>query len=58
MVFKDTRLPVALVFQCLSDNASIDDITDWYSAHPEQIKGVLKSIAANLEAAVCGNLLV
>jgi uncharacterized protein (DUF433 family) len=49
LVFKNTRLPVAIVFQCLADNASIDDIIDWYGADPEQIRAVLKFIAANLE---------
>ena len=48
-VFKSTRLPVALVFQCLADNASIDDIMDWYGANPEQIKELLKFIATTLE---------
>ena len=49
LVFKNTRLPVAIMFQCLADNASIDDIIDWYGADPEQIREVLKFIAASLE---------
>jgi uncharacterized protein (DUF433 family) len=51
LIFKDSRLPVAVVFQCLADNASIDDIMDWYGADPEQIKAVLKFIATSLEQA-------
>ncbi len=49
LVFRNTRLPVAIVFQCLADNASIDDIIDWYGADPEQIKAVLRFIATSLE---------
>lgn len=48
-VFKGTRLPVALVLNCLADNASMDDLIDWYSANPEQVKEVLKFVAASLE---------
>jgi uncharacterized protein (DUF433 family) len=49
LVFKGTRLPVALVFQCLADNATIDDLMDWYGANPEQVKELLKFIATTLE---------
>jgi uncharacterized protein (DUF433 family) len=48
-VFKNTRLPVSTILQCLADNASIDDLIDWYAADPEQIKAFLTFIATNLE---------
>lgn len=48
LVFRDTRLPVALVLECLADNARIDDLIDWYGVNPDQLRQVLKFIAASL----------
>ena len=48
-VFKNTRLPVSTILQCLADNASIDDLIDWYAADPGQIREFLNFIAMNLE---------
>lgn len=47
-VFRDTRLPVSVIFECLADNASMDDLIDWYGVKPEQVREVLRFIAANL----------
>lgn len=52
-VFRDTRMPVSLVFQYLADNATIDDIVEWHGGiTPEQIKDVLRFVAAGLETPV------
>lgn len=54
-LFKDTRLPVSIVFACLGDGANLDDLIDWYGAKPEQVKEVLRFISANLRDDVHAN---
>ena len=57
-VFKDTLLPVSLVFECLARGASIQDIVDWYGGvTPEQVAEVIDFVAASLEAPVHANSL-
>ncbi len=51
-VFKDTRMPVALVFQNLEAGASIEEIMEWFDLTREQITTVLDFAARSLEAPV------
>ena len=53
-VFKNTRMPVSVVFENLEAGASIDDIVEWFSVTPEQVKEVLDFAARSLEAPVPG----
>lgn len=41
-VFRDTRTPVAVVFDNLELGASIEDIMDWYHLSQEQVEAVIK----------------
>lgn len=51
-VFKDTRMPVSLVFENLAAGASIDDIMEWYHGlDREQIKAVIEFAARSLDKA-------
>ena len=53
-VFKNTRMPVSVVFENLEAGASIDDIAEWFDVSPEQVKEVLDFAARSLEAPVHG----
>ena len=48
-VFKDTRMPVSLVFENLEAGAKIDEIMDWFHLTPEQIVAVLEFAARSLD---------
>ena len=48
-VFKDTRMPVALVFENLEAGATIDEIMDWFHLTREQIVAVLDFAARSLD---------
>jgi uncharacterized protein (DUF433 family) len=50
-VFKDTRMPVSLVFENLEAGASIDEIAEWFHLTREQIVTVLEFAARSLDAA-------
>jgi len=50
-VFRDTRMPVATVFENLEAGASIDEIVEQFHVTPEQIKAVLEFAARSLDAA-------
>jgi uncharacterized protein (DUF433 family) len=41
-VFKDTRMPVSLVFENLEAGASIDEIMEWFHLTADQIVAVLE----------------
>jgi uncharacterized protein (DUF433 family) len=41
-VFKDTRMPVSLVFENLEAGATIDEIMEWFHLTREQIVTVLE----------------
>lgn len=47
-VFKDTRMPVSLVFENLKAGANIDEIMDWFHLTREQIVAVLEFAARSL----------
>ena len=49
-VFKDTRMPVSIVFQNLEVGATIDEIMEWFHLSREQIVSVLEFAARSLEA--------
>jgi uncharacterized protein (DUF433 family) len=48
-VFKDTRMPVSIVFENLEAGASIDEIMEWFHLTREQIVTVLKFAARSLD---------
>ena len=49
-VFKDTRMPVATVFENLEIGTSIEEIVEQYDVTREQIKAVLEFAARSLDA--------
>jgi uncharacterized protein (DUF433 family) len=51
-VFRDTRMPVAIVFENLEAGASIEEIMEWFDLTREQITAVLDFAARSLEAPV------
>jgi len=48
-VFKDTRMPVATVFENLESGATIDEIMEWFDVSREQIVAVLEFAARSLD---------
>jgi uncharacterized protein (DUF433 family) len=48
-VFKDTRMPVATVFENLESGASIEEIMEWFDVSREQINAVLEFAARSLD---------
>ncbi|HEY1183024.1 MAG TPA: DUF433 domain-containing protein [Bryobacteraceae bacterium] len=48
-VFRDTRMPVQLVFENLEDGMSIDEITEQYDVTQEQVKAVIDFAARSLD---------
>jgi uncharacterized protein (DUF433 family) len=50
-VFKDTRLPVATVFENLED-MSIEEVMEEYDVTREQIEAVLAFVAQSLKAPI------
>jgi uncharacterized protein (DUF433 family) len=49
-VFKDTRMPVATVFENIESGASIDEIMEWFDVTREQVVAVLEFAARSLDA--------
>jgi uncharacterized protein (DUF433 family) len=48
-VFKDTRMPVATVFENLESGASIEEIMEWFDVSREQINAVLEFAGRSLD---------
>jgi uncharacterized protein (DUF433 family) len=48
-VFRDTRMPVSIVFENLESGATIDEIMDWFHLTREQITSVLEFAARSLD---------
>ncbi len=48
-VFKNTRTPVAIVFENLEDGMSIDEVVEQFSVTPDQIRAVLEFAARSLD---------
>ena len=53
-VFRNTRMPVSVVFDTLEAGATIDEIVEWFDVTPEQVKAVIEFAARSLEAPVSG----
>ncbi len=53
-VFRNTRMPVSIVFDNLEAGATIDQIVEWFDVTPEQVKAVIEFAARSLEAPVSG----
>ena len=49
-LFKDTRMPVAAVFENFESGASIDEIMEWFDVTREQVMAVLEFAARSLDA--------
>jgi uncharacterized protein (DUF433 family) len=48
-VFKNTRMPVSLVFENLEAGATIGEITEWFHLTREQVVTVLEFAARSLD---------
>jgi uncharacterized protein (DUF433 family) len=48
-VFKDTRMPVATVFENLESGATVDEIMEWFDVTREQVVAVLEFAARSLD---------
>ena len=49
-VFKDTRMPVATVFENLESGATVDEIMEWFDVSREPVTAVLEFAARRLDA--------
>ena len=49
-VFKNTRTPVATIFENLEDGMSIDEVIEQFPVTREQVKEVLEFAARSLDA--------
>ncbi|MBI4875342.1 MAG: DUF433 domain-containing protein [Acidobacteria bacterium] len=49
-VFRNTRLPISIVFECLARGATIADVVEWYGGVTrEQIEQVVSFVADSLQ---------
>ena len=48
-VFRDTRMPVSIVFENLESGATIEEIMEWFHLKREQIVAVLEFVAPRLD---------
>ena len=53
-VFKDTRTPVAIVFENLEDGMTIDEVLEQFPVTRDQIKSVLEFATRSLDATMPG----
>jgi uncharacterized protein (DUF433 family) len=51
-VFKDTRMPVSIVFENLEDGMTVDEIIEQFDVTREQVAAVLEFAARSLEVSV------
>jgi len=51
-VFKDTRMPVSIVFENLESGATIDEIVEWFHVTRQQVVAVLEFAARSLDSPV------
>jgi len=49
LLFKGTRLPVAVLFGNLALGATIKDVVDWYDVDERQMVAVLNFVAKELD---------
>ena len=55
-VFKNTRTPVAIVFENLEDGMTIDEVMEQFPVTRAQVAAVLEFAARSLDAPVTGRL--
>jgi len=48
-VFRESRMPVQLVFENLEDGMTIDEITEQYDVTHEQVRAVIEFAARSLD---------
>ena len=53
-VFKDTRTPVAIVFENLEDGMTIDEVLEQFPVSRQQIQSMLEFAARSLDATAPG----
>ncbi len=54
-VLRNTRMPVATIFENLEAGANIDDILGWYDGlDRDQVKAVIEFAARSLDTSVAG----
>ena len=46
-VFRNTRMPVSIVFDNLEVGATVDEIVEWFDVTPEQVKAVIEFSASS-----------
>lgn len=51
-VFKNTRMPVSIVFDNLEARATVDEIVEWFDVTPDQVKAVIDFAARSLDGPV------
>ena len=51
-VFRDTRMPVSIVFENLESGASIEEIMEWFHVSREQVVAVLEFAARSLDSPI------
>jgi uncharacterized protein (DUF433 family) len=51
-VFKDTRTPVAVIFENLEDGMTVEEVIEQFPVTREQIRAVLEFAARSLDAPV------
>ena len=51
-VFRDTRMPVSVVFDNLEAGATIDEIVEWFDVTREQVRAVIEFAARTLDTPV------
>ena len=55
-VFRNTRLPISIVFECLAKGATIDDVVQWYGGVTrEEIEQVISFVAESLQESAHAN---
>jgi uncharacterized protein (DUF433 family) len=47
-VFRDTRLPVGVVFQNLEAGATVDEIVDWFDISKDEVVEILEFAARSV----------
>lgn len=48
-VFRNTRLPISIVFECLANGATSEEIVQWYGGVTrEQVQQVIAFVADNI----------
>ena len=48
-VFRDTRLPVAVVFSNLEAGATVENIAEWFDIAPEHVRTVIDFATRSLD---------